>query len=316
MVGPQSASHSNPDLTTCGESREPAVTLRKRKLPDCDCTTAARELTNALKELRLELDTKLSKLHENIVDTIKADLNALRDTSLEIKNDISALRHEHSTFKQQISKLEESLQYHSDQQDDLKIQVDKIDMRTSSINPMGDKLSSLEQKMESLEQQARLNNIEICNLPEKRDEDLLTVMESVGAALKCPISRQEILSIHRVPHARNEEGSRPKNIIAKFSSRTQRNNIISAYRLSKTLKSSDIGVTGTSQNIYINEHLTLYNKKLFRECRDLAKKHNVKYVWIKNATILAKETDSSKTFAIRCNDDLIKITQCKQNKNM
>lgn len=206
MVGSQSASHSNPDLTTCGESREPSVTLRKRKLPDCDCTTAARELTNALKELRLELDTKLSKLHENIVDTIKADLDVLRNTSLEIKSDISALRLEHSTFKQQISKLEVSLQYHSDQQDDLKIHVDKIDIRTASINSMGDKLSSLEQKMESLEQQARLNNIEICNLPEKRDEDLLSVLESVGAALKCPISRQDILDIYSSCASRSQRG--------------------------------------------------------------------------------------------------------------
>lgn len=69
--------------------------------------------------------------------------------------------------------------------------VEDLQLSCGSWNGnMNEKLSGLELKIESLEQQARLNNIEICNLPEKRDEDLLGLVEKIGATLKCSIPRQ------------------------------------------------------------------------------------------------------------------------------
>lgn len=310
---------SNPDLPSASDSQDLCITMRKRKQPDCDCSaavcashsSATRDFAKVLKEFRRELDDKLTKVNENIVNTIRADLDILRETSTDIKNEINALRLEHSTFKQQILNMEHSLQFQSEQHDDLQKRVDLIDNRTSSFDAVGEKLSNLELKMESMEQHARLTNIEICNVPEKRDEDLLTIVESIGAAIKCPISRRDALAIHRVPPARSQDSGRPKNIIVKFSSRVLRNNVLSAYRLHKSLKTDSIGISGTSQNIYLNEHLTLYNKNLFRECRDKAKKHNFKFVWIKNATVLVKESDNSKTLVVRCQNDINKIFHCK-----
>lgn len=312
MHSPKKTHHSNPDLTNYREMKD--STVRKRKQPDCPCFEGgcnSQDISVALRELRHELDGKLTKMNENIVSSIKADLNILNDTSLAIKNEINSLRLEHSTFKQQLTSFESSLQFTSEQQSDLKTQVDMIEKRTSSVSVMENQLYNLEMKIESLEQQARHNNIEICNLPEKRNEDLLSLMESITGAVKYPIPRQDVLSIHRVPHVRSEERSRPKNIIVKLNSRTTRNNIISAYRLCKNLNSEQIGIPGTPQRIYLNEHLTLFNKNLFRECRDMAKKHNVKYVWIKNCTIFAKQSDNSKTIVIRSPSDIPKIAQCK-----
>lgn len=323
-MGSPNKANSTPDLSCAGESKESCITLRKRKQrPECDCvvstcnlnsSTVAREIADALKDFRCELDDKLSQINLNIINTIKAELNDLRTTSLEIKQDINALRVEHSSFKSQISQFENSLQFHTNEVDDLKKQVTDIATRTSSLHSMDNKIFSLEHKIESLEQQARLNNIEICNLPEKRDEDLSGLIQSIGAVIKCPIPRQDVLAIHRVPHARTQESNRPKNVIVKLASRDLRNNVLSAYRLTKNVSSNQIGISGTSHKIYINEHLTLYNKNLFRETREMASKYNVKYVWIKNATILLKATDTSKTFAVRCQNDISKIALCKQNE--
>lgn len=266
MHSPKKTHHSNPDLTNYKETKD--STVRKRKQPDCPCFEGgcnSQDISVALRELRHELDGKLTKMNENIVSSIKADLNILHDTSLAIKNEINSLRLEHSTFKQQLTSFENSLQFTSVQQSDLKTQVDMIEKRTSSVSVMENQLLNLEMKIEYLEQQARHNNIEICNLPEKRNEDLLSLMESIAGAVKYPILRQDVLSIHRVPHVRNEESSRPKNIIVKLNSRITRNNIISAYRLCKNLNSEHIGIPGTLQRIYLNEHLTLFNKNLFRE---------------------------------------------------
>ncbi|KAH9640215.1 hypothetical protein HF086_008451 [Spodoptera exigua] len=198
----------------------------------------------------------------------------------------------------------------------LERKVEDLQVRShTSDNDLTDKLSGMELKIESLEQQARLNNIEICNLPERRDEDLLELVEKIGATIKCLIPRQEVLAVHRVPHARAMENNKPKNIVVKLASRTLRDNVLSAYRLCKNVTSDLIGMSGTPHKMYLNEHLTLYNKQLFRTCREVARKYNVKYVWIRNATILVKATDGSKTFAVRCQSDVNKIAQCyRQNE--
>ncbi|KAJ8704224.1 hypothetical protein PYW08_012948 [Mythimna loreyi] len=83
-----------------------------------------------------------------------------------------------------------------------------------------------------------------------------------------------------------------------------RDNLLSAYRLSKGLTTDRIGLSGTSCRIYLNEHLTLRNKDLFRKCREAAKLKKFKFVWVRNATVLVKESEDSSTFAVRTEDEI------------
>lgn len=46
-----------------------------------------------------------------------------------------------------------------------------------------------------------------------------------------------------------------------------RDNLSSAYRKVKSVKSDSIGSTGTPVSVYLNEHLTLKNKTWIRETR-------------------------------------------------
>lgn len=90
------------------------------------------------------------------------------------------------------------------------------------------------------------------------------------------ISTNDIVAIHRVPHAQKDI-NRPKNIIIKLTSRWLRDNILSAFRHKGKVTSNNLDIHGTPHKLYMNEHLTINNKKLFRECREAAKKHNFKY---------------------------------------
>ncbi|CAG4981430.1 unnamed protein product [Parnassius apollo] len=167
-------------------------------------------------------------------------------------------------------------------------------------------ISNLETKVDYLEQQARQCNIEICNIPETRSENFLNIMGSISMAINFPISQKDILSIHRVPHA-HRQTNKPKNVIVKLSSRILRDNVLAAFRKVKTLKTDQLGLTGSTMTVYMNEHLTLKKKQLFRKTRDLAAMHQYKYVWVRNATILVREQDGDTAFAIRTDDDLRKI---------
>lgn len=315
---------SNPDLPSASGSAEDeykSIVTRKRKQPDCDFTSAFStlqlELQKTLKEFRQDFDNKLEKINENI-SVIKNDLETY---TLEIKKEINALRNENIIIKknmtetsQDVSDLKSSLQFHSDQQEDLKKRVDQLTARTQNSSLSADSVKSLELKINVLEQQARQCNLELSNVPEKRGENLLNIVETIGNVIGCNISQNDIVSAHRVPHV-HQQAKNPKNIIVKLTTRTLRDNVLSATRLNKGVTTNQLGISGAEQKIYINEHLTLKNKQLFRRSRELAKKHNYRYVWVKHSTILARETDNSPVLAIRNENDLDKIKTANPRDN-
>ncbi|XP_052749331.1 uncharacterized protein LOC128200306 [Galleria mellonella] len=167
-------------------------------------------------------------------------------------------------------------------------------------------IKTLEFKIGHMEQQARECNIEISNVPERRNENLLAITTNLGAAINQKILSSDIVSIHRVPHASRED-TRPKNIIVKFTTKILRDNVLAACRLKKGLNSEQLSVSGSVHKIYVNEHLTVKNKLLFRECRQKAKIQNYKYVWVKNSVILLRKSDNSPVLAIRTLHDVVKI---------
>ncbi|XP_049871729.1 uncharacterized protein LOC126370737 [Pectinophora gossypiella] len=302
---------SNPDLSTTNETLS-NVSIRKRKQPDNEILEEIKNMqtsfTQALRDLRRDLDAKF----ENIADSIQTVRSDLENYQSQIKKDIDDLRCENNTMKikvenltKEVSDLQESTQFISNQQDEFGKYVGKISEYTKSVDEHEQTIITLTSKIDNLEQQARQCNIEISNLPEKRDENLLSLIESIGTQIGCVINRRDVVSIHRVPHA--SQNNKPKNVIAKLTSRILRDNVLGSYRIKKGLLSTDLGFSGAPHNIYLNEHLTLRNKKLFRSAREAANQNNFKFVWVKHSTILVRASENSPVIAIRTEQDIKKI---------
>lgn len=273
------------------------------------------ELINTINSWRNDMNSNLMSIRDEIKNDMNSNLMCIREeiknTLSDIQTEIKSLRKEHTTLRQnvstintELSSLQNSIQFQSDEQGTLKQRVEEIARVASEQTTSA--TASVQSKIDSLEQQARQTNVEICNVPERRNENLIGIIEAIGTAIRFPISKADIVSIHRVPHAHNTN-DRPKNIIAKFSTRIQRDNIIAAYRKAKSLRSEQIGIQGQSSTIYLNEHLTLQKKQLFRKCREVAKELHYKYTWVKNSTILVREKDDSPALVIRGEDDLKKL---------
>ncbi|KOB64426.1 Zinc finger DNA binding protein [Operophtera brumata] len=139
-----------------------------------------------------------------------------------------------------------------------------------------------------MEQQARQCNAELGNLPDKRGENLVALLENIADLVKISISQRDIVVIHRVPQA-NSGSSQPKNVVVKFSSSILSDSFLAAVRLRKEITTEQLGISGPTHKIYINEHLTLTNKGLFRLARETAKQHSFWFVWIKHGSILARQ---------------------------
>lgn len=321
---PPPTSFSSPNLSSLSGTGE-NVTQRKRKQPESEITYAInslnQDINKRLDEMKRYFDCAMSKLSDNLIN-IKTDLTTVTQTTTDIKNELNSLKLEHLKLEkgvitldekykiltQDFDSLQKSMQYTSDQQDVLNKRVDSISEQINSADVCntGNLIQVLEAKIDALEQQARQCNIEICNIPEKRSENLIALMESIASKIKCPLQQKDIIAIHRVPHAQNTNKA-PKNIIVKLGSRILRDNILSAVRLAKGIKTDQVGISGVSQPIFLNEHLTIRNKQLFRTVRETARKNNFKYVWIKHATILVRENDSTPAMAIRSTQDISRI---------
>ncbi|XP_047041119.1 uncharacterized protein LOC124645357 [Helicoverpa zea] len=324
MFRSPSKAQSDPNLSKDDEVVN--VTQRKRKQPECELTLAisalSDEVKKSLNDLRVDINSQFSGIKDSI-NTLRSDLNAISSDFSQMLSDVKALRldcdaaktdvtelkSKYSELSREVSELKSTVNFNAENNIDGAKRIADMELKIKDSGAAA--ISLLEGKIDKLEQQARQCNIEICNVPEKRGENLSTVLESIASAINMTLSQRDIIAIHRVPHA-HSKNTRPKNIIVKFATRLLRDNMLSAYRLSRGLTSDRIGISGTPIRVYMNEHLTLRNKDLFRKCREAAQANKFKYVWIRNATILVKEMDDSATFAIHTESDI--STKINANK--
>lgn len=133
---------------------------------------------------------------------------------------------------------------------------------------------------------------------------MIALMKNISSKISCSLSQKYIIGIHRVPHA--HQNNKPKNIIVKLSSRILRNNVLSSFRSAKGINSDQLGFSRNTQRIYMNEHLNLKKKQLFRETRDTAKKYNFKQCG-SSTQLFSFGTNTSSALAILSSKDIKKI---------
>nr|XP_049696601.1 uncharacterized protein LOC110382412 [Helicoverpa armigera] len=222
---------------------------------------------------------------KNLLQTWKADQDVMLS---KLVAEVSELKKQNLSIQKSNSELEKSLVFINTSYEDMKTRLEVLEgerklyeerFRKMANNNTNLIVAKLEAKIDSMEQQARQCNIEVCNLPEKNKENLVTIIESIGNVVSFPVSHNDVISIHRVPHA-HQQDNKPKNVIVKLKSRILRDNLLSAYRKKKSIKSDQLGISGAAVSVYLNEHLTLSNKALFRKCREAANANGFKYVWL------------------------------------
>ncbi|XP_059059109.1 uncharacterized protein LOC131852462 [Achroia grisella] len=236
---------------------------------------------------------------------ISATLSDINTSLLRVKTNNNNLEDSVSNFTARLSDIVNSLNTMYQRQDSLEQRLNAVEVNNKSLNQSSDLIKALETKINYMEQQGRDCNIEMSNVPENRNENLMLIATTLGTVINQKIEQSDIVFIHRVPHASRDD-TRPMNIIVKFASKFLRDSVLVACRR-KRINTELLSVTGPVQYIYVNEHLTVNNKLLFRECRQKAKDHNYKYVWVKKGVVLVRKTDHSRVLAVRTMHDIANI---------
>lgn len=320
---------SNPELANPSYHSDETghVALRKRKRDEdfSDCFKQfSEEIKATLSTWKIDIEKDLSLINSNLNNIIKNDLAKLNESSQEMKAEINSIRKDYAAvntsiknldlkfnnLKADVSSLQQSTQFISDQHDDVMKKMDsldlkKIDKMESELEEMRNQNKLLKLEINTNDQRERSQNLEIIGIPEFKDENLHEIIMNIAKNANVVLSQNDILQVNRVTPRTKVQG-RPRVIIAKMSARILRDNIIAGCRKGR-LSTGSLGIPGEKKPVFINEHLTFFNKQLLKMCKDTAKLKNYQHVWIKNGRISVRKNDSSPVIRIFSEDDVKKI---------
>lgn len=158
----------------------------------------------------------------------------------------------------------------------------------------------LERKVAQLDQYSRANNLEIRGVPVTKDEDCHGILHRLGNKIECPLKKEDIDTVHRVPTRKANE----MNIIVRLCSRDKRSDFIAKARKTRPTTAC-LGFPDTQQKpVYVNEHLTAENKLLFSKALALKRQYNWLYLWTENGVIKARQSTVGRVFRILRENDL------------
>ena len=145
-----------------------------------------------------------------------------------------------------------------------------------------------------------LLQLEIAGIPFTEGENTNAIVTEVAELLDVKITDKDISTSHRL---RSRNDNRPPPIIARFISRDVRNELYSKRKLTQGINLDQLSVKGISE-LYINENLTPFRKRLFWKAKQDAIKANYKFFWTVNGNIFVRKTENSKPLLITTEQDL------------
>lgn len=256
------------------------------------------------------LDSEFARrMRHDILDIIRNEVPSI------IKDLLSK---EFQAMKDNIREFERSIKFISEKNDEIQksisdtnVDIKRLKSENSNLrNELKDlqkNLKAVECDFSKQEQWARQQNVEIIGVPEKTGECLTDIVRRIAEKAGQNILDADIDFAHRVK-SRRSSGTQPRTIIARFKQRHTKDTFLSATRKTKNLSTRDIiSSTEEPKTIFINEHLTVRNKKLLLDSKAKAKLHGYRYVWTKNCRIYVRRSDSSPPILISTDSDLLRI---------
>lgn len=243
----------------------------------------------------VQMDKIQEQLSKIMLDL--APLASLVSDVKEIKNEITGL-------KESIEMAHELIGNFSGMVKTLEARINQIEKVANEVPQLRSEVDRLNRELQEKDQWARANNVEIRGVPQKKTENLYDLAQKISTLCHFSIRKEDINYIARIPtRAANTE----KPIVICFNSRYTKEEFVASYRQCKHLNLSQLGFSSNA-NFYVNDHLTTANKILLSKARALAKEKNFQYIWVKHCKIMARRSDTSPVFFIKCEKDLLKIS--------
>ncbi|KAL4703232.1 hypothetical protein ACJJTC_013999 [Scirpophaga incertulas] len=246
--------------------RKPLVTKQKILTPTSP-TLTQNNLSSEIQELKIFFDTKLETIKKDILDELSNRMSTFKEAMHLI------IQQHHDNYTKKLDSLDLAISNFKDEQDDiskrvsylsddvlaLKTKLTTIENENANLKSKLSELEGLQQSVGEVEQRARLNNLEIFGVPERKSEDLLLITSQIASA------------VGGDDHC------------------TGWDSLLSAARKKRGLTTADINIPGDVRSIYVNEHLTPRNKTLLKLTRAKCKELGFQNVWTRNTKIYVRK---------------------------
>ncbi|CAK1595322.1 unnamed protein product [Parnassius mnemosyne] len=172
--------------------------------------------------------------------------------------------------------------------------------------------SALAQRVNQIEQHSRQCNLELQNVPESRNENLITMITKLGKVIGSSLKENDILNCTRTAKI-NRESRRPRSIIVHLASPRIRDEMLamtSKYNKANSdnkLNTTHLGLTGHTTPVFVTEHLSPANKAIHAAARLKARERGYKYMWVRNGRVFMRKTDDSDYILVKNLDSLKKL---------
>lgn len=258
-------------------------------------------------------EDSLLKFKEEVKSMIQ-DMNNNQNLILnKLIGDIAEIKTQNSTIQKSNHDIEKSLQFLSDQFDNMSTRVGALEKERKEHLLH---ISTLEAKVEEMQRSLKSTTVEIRNVPSQPKlesvTDLTNIVLNTCKVLDVNAQISDIKDVFRV---KGKAGS--TTIVTDFTRVTKQQEVVkSAKTYNKAhptdrLNSNHIGIPGLSTPIYISEGLTAKGRRLLYLARDFASSTGYKYCWTSNGKVYVRKADSSPHTEIKNEADLVNLKNQK-----
>ncbi|KAI5644557.1 hypothetical protein NE865_03446 [Phthorimaea operculella] len=298
------------NLPTCGNAPNAIhlPLLRQQRLN----LTLQINLQVTLVDLKNYFENKLEAVKKDILQELTVEIKKVksRAASIETKYDLilGKINTLESTSKDAHKKQvdqEKRIVALEEQINQLRTEMKSLNEYKVSTDQQLAEFDAVKRNLNDVEQRARLTNLEVFGVPERKNEDLVATMVEIASHCECefPVKREDFEYVTRV-QPRTKQPGLPKTIVAKFKSIQLKDAFLSAARKRRGMTTTDIKITGDSKKVYVNEHLTSTNKAFLKAAREKCKSAGFSYIWTRNTKIYVRKNDKTPAIRLRSLDQI------------
>lgn len=269
-------------------------------------------IVHEIKSQNNEINTELTSIKSAISD-IRSEISSVRADYRDAMNSIADIQCRQVEMSKEFVDLTKSIEFYHANQNDFQQRLEKLETSMNAGQSSGSELKTISNTIETLkteirqqQQWERLMNLEVSGVPESNSEDVIDIITRIADHAGVKLTRDNVIHATRVQPRQNVSG-RPKVIIVKLKNRYLKDNILAGLRKTRGVTTHDISIPGEPRRIFVNEHLTIDNKLLFKKCREFAKSKFYQFTWVKNCRIYMRKDDTSPAIYIKHDSDLYKL---------
>ncbi|KAL0808564.1 hypothetical protein ABMA28_013008 [Loxostege sticticalis] len=264
-----------------------------------------------------EVDLEANVTREDVRDIMEKTMETKFDSLVTKFNSmlVSALNYKLAPIEREIAEIKSSMSFMNESYEKMLKEQEESRRMIKEMQGENEGLKStvldLTSRVAQLEQHARSKNVEIQCLPEKKHENLMNIVKTLGKTIGCEITDADIQHCTRVTKI-NPNSTRPRAIVAQFAAPRLRDSFLARVTVfNKSNPKAKLNAThaGLREDnaIYVTEHLTPALKDLHYAARTKAKKMGYDFVWIRNGRIFVRKSADSDYIWIKDTKSLDKI---------